>query len=134
MIVLPCLKLLPEDRSQEVCRASFCGADCETSKKPRGLSNAGSVGRDQIKGVNGGSKLPGIKTLEKFKKFCSGWAYPRKEMCWRRKKLKGHCSKLSNRSESTATRIRLQILSIDVFVDSPDYCRRCLVPGSTRRG
>ena len=68
MIVLPCLKLLPEATSQEVCRASFCGADCETSKKPRGPSSAGSVGRDQIKGVNGGSKLPGIKILEKFKK------------------------------------------------------------------
>ena len=64
MIVLPCFKPLPEDTSQEVCRASFCGADCETSKKPRGPSSAGSVGRDQIKGVNGGSKLPGIKILE----------------------------------------------------------------------
>ena len=73
MIVLPCYKPLPEDTSQEVCRASFCGADCETSKKPIGPSSAGSVGRDQIRGVNGGSKLPEtqieFKKLKKIKKL-----------------------------------------------------------------
>ena len=88
MIVLPCFKPLPEDTSQEVCRASFCGADCETSKKARGPSSAGSVGRGQIKGVNGGSKLPGIKILEKFKKFCSMRGLPKERNVLENEKAK----------------------------------------------